>query len=603
MAGESHLREQAKKQWEKIDAEGRKIIDDLIVADKERTIWPENTEPKFTGKKGAKMTKVAYNTKIKKYTHEGQEIPVEEPIRLDIPDSYIYFSFHPTKNEYVVIDAPNRQEPNAKFVITAPFCHWIRERNITVSVLLSYATRTTHTTRGNVQKTIKDARSEEILWQRITEQECYIELVEIIPAAITDLLDACDLSKSHEEHIEKINGMIEFMRDKGVKPGCKTLTRERVFSDFLTAGSNTETMNSARDIVNTKMPAGEFIKQWRNKHDDKTRIKNKCKQRELLEKQWGEYLTLSRDPKDPETSSTISMGYNTMETLTYHQKEQQITKYKPSLSEIATVPRPIITRYRANIPKEVLDNIPTLDRKPGELNQFLSTIESYSTMFRIHKTDLVMLRSRGKVHEIIHHTLQEDADVEWSVIKRKLTSNYGSTQSGIEASVKISKLTMNSKETVGEYLMRAKTFIKSKLKDATSWHQDIDKADAYHVCNGLIRTGLKSRMLRRISQFKTYKELFNNIEDEWKHSYFMEDDFTGKEDTPTTATEVDEINAWNDATTDDPVEAEILAEVNEVYHKYGRYPTHCGYWTPGPRPQNSRTPFSGGQGYQKSFMP
>ena len=64
--------------------------------------------------------------------------------------------------------------------------------------------------------------------------------------------------------------------------------------------------------------------------------------------------------------------------------------------------------------------------------------------------------------------------------------------------------------------MRAKTLVKSKLKYATSWHQDIDEADSYHVCNDLIRTGLKSRMLRRIFQFKTYKELFNNIEDEWE---------------------------------------------------------------------------------------
>ena len=88
-----------------------------------KAVWPENMEPKFTGKKGTKMTKVAYNMKIKRYTHEGKEIPVEEPIRLDIPDSYIYFSFHPTKNEYVMIDAPNRWEPNAKFIVTAPFCH------------------------------------------------------------------------------------------------------------------------------------------------------------------------------------------------------------------------------------------------------------------------------------------------------------------------------------------------------------------------------------------------------------------------------------------------------------------------------------------------
>ena len=236
MSGEGQLREQAKKQWERIDAEGHKIINDLLVADKERTVWPENTEPKFTGKKGTKLIKAAFDTKIKKYTHahEGKEVPVEEPIRLDIPDSHIYFSFYPTKNAYVVIDAPNRWEPNAKYVITAPFCHWIQERNITVSVLLSYTIRITHTARGNVQRAIKDAPSEEALQKKITEQECYTELVEILLATITDLSDTCDLSKEHKTHVEKINRMIEFMREKGVKAGCKTLTRETTYSDFRT---------------------------------------------------------------------------------------------------------------------------------------------------------------------------------------------------------------------------------------------------------------------------------------------------------------------------------------------------------------------------------
>ena len=215
-------------------------------------------------------------------------------------------------------------------------------------------------------------------------------MVEIILAAITDLSDACDLSKGHKVHVENFNKLIKFMRDKGVKPGCKTLTRETVFSDFLTAGNDTETMNSARDIVNTKIPVGEFIKQWRNKCDEETRAKNKSKQRELLEKWWGEYFTPPRDPRDPETSSTISMGYNTTRTSTY-QREQHITEYEPNVWEIATVPRPMITWYRADVPKEVLDNIPTFDGKPGELNQFLSTIESYFTMYRICKTYLVML--------------------------------------------------------------------------------------------------------------------------------------------------------------------------------------------------------------------
>ena len=267
--------------------------------------------------------------------------------------------------------------------------------------------------------------------------------------------------------------MIEFMCKKGVKSGCKTLTKETSYSDFIYAGNDAETMSSARYFANSKMKGDGFIKQWRIKHEDKIRAKNKIKQRDIWEKWWGEYLTPSRDPKDPETSSTISMGYNTTGTSTYH-KEPQITRYEPNISEIATVPRTMIPWYRADVPRELLNNIPTFDGKLGELNQFLSTIESYYTMYRIYKTDLVMMRARGKVHAIIHHTLQEDADVEWSAIKRKLTSNYGSTQSGIEAGVKISKLSMNSEETVGEYLVRAKTLVKSKLKDAAAWHHDID---------------------------------------------------------------------------------------------------------------------------------
>ena len=48
---------------------------------------------------------------------------------------------------------------------------------------------------------------------------------------------------------------------------------------------------------------------------------------------------------------------------------------------------------------------------------------------------------------------------------------------------------------------------------------------------------------------------------------------------------------------------EILAEVNEVYDKYGRYPSHHGYWNAGPRSQNLRGSFRGGQGYHKPFTP
>ena len=76
-------------------------------------------------------------------------------------------------------------------------------------------------------------------------------------------------------------------------------------------------MNAARDVINSKMNKDELIKQWRTNHDGEIRAKNKAKQREIWEKQWGEFLTPHREQKDPETSSTISMGYNTMGTPTY----------------------------------------------------------------------------------------------------------------------------------------------------------------------------------------------------------------------------------------------------------------------------------------------
>ena len=76
-----------------------------------------------------------------------------------------------------------------------------------------------------------------------------------------------------------------------------------------------------------------------------------------------------------------------------------------------------------------------------------------------------MLRSRGKAHEIISHAVAEDPDVEWSKISKKLISNYGTIKGNIEANIKITKLQMNEDETIEEYLARARTLIKTKLKN------------------------------------------------------------------------------------------------------------------------------------------
>ena len=110
---------------------------------------------------------------------------------------------------------------------------------------------------------------------------------------------------------------------------------------------------------------------------------------------------------------------------------------------------------------------------------------------------------------------------------------------------------MNNDETVGEYLARARTLIKSKIKCGAMWHSEFDKVDAYHVCNGLLKTGLKSRILRGVSQFKSYKGFFDHIKDKWEQSYFMEDDFTEQKNTQSTPAEVNKVYTSNEIAQED----------------------------------------------------
>ena len=88
----------------------------------------------------------------------------------------------------------------------------------------------------------------------------------------------------YKNKINEINGVIEFIREKRVKPSCKILSGDTVFSNFQTAAKDTTTMDLAKDIVNTKMSVNKIVKQWRNQHDNKIRSRNKSKQRNYLKK-------------------------------------------------------------------------------------------------------------------------------------------------------------------------------------------------------------------------------------------------------------------------------------------------------------------------------
>ena len=64
--------------------------------------------------------------------------------------------------------------------------------------------------------------------------------------------------------MDAINGVIEFIREKGMKPRCNLLPQNTLFTDFTTAVEDITMMDAAKGIANTKVPAEEFVKEWRN---------------------------------------------------------------------------------------------------------------------------------------------------------------------------------------------------------------------------------------------------------------------------------------------------------------------------------------------------
>ena len=55
----------------------------------------------------------------------------------------------------------------------------------------------------------------------------------------------------------------------------------------------------------------------------------------------------------------------------------------------------------------------------------------------------------------------------------------------------ITKLAMTNDKTVDEYLAQARTLIKIKLKSPSQWNLEFNKTNAFHVCNEIVKQGLK----------------------------------------------------------------------------------------------------------------
>ena len=192
-------------------------------------------------------------------------------------------------------------------------------------------------------------------------------------------------------------------------------------------------------------------------------------------------------PNDPKTSSEESFVSSVSNT-----KSEKPHRLKQTPSELT---------------KEIIDNVPIFDGKTNKLNQFINTIESITNLYQILEVQIVSLQTRGKLHEIITHILEDDTEAGWTGIKRKLTSNYRTMKSRKDAGIQFKNISMKESKTVGEYLARARTLFKAKLRYTAQWTTEYDPSDMWNVINGLRPINLKTYILKKIANYKSYSVL------------------------------------------------------------------------------------------------
>ena len=110
----------------------------------------------------------------------------------------------------------------------------------------------------------------------------------------------------------------------------------------------------------------------------------------------------------------------------------------------------------------------------------------------------------------------------------------------------------------------------------------------WYVVNGLTLTNLKNHISKKLSNYKSYKQCFDHIKEEWEKTHYLDGKYTSQAQN---SSKVNEIQEWEETPADDPQKQAFQAKVNEVFQKYGRHYTNSKPWyqgTNGYRFQNNR---------------
>ena len=564
----SHLR--AGATFDALDQAAKDLLTELAQDSSENIEWPEDHQPKHHPKNGNRFSCVTYDKRTRRYTTinpKPSQVSSTEIVKIDLGNnSAIHYCYHPVEEEYILYKPPNGFQAN--YMAIATVSHIIKMRDITVTTLLAFATQSANTASKTLKNDIKEAVTEETIKAKILNYRLYIDLIETI-VKLVDCIIQRDAIVKVDDKITEINTLIEFMNNKNVSPKCKQLKSTITAEQFTAAHNDTRIMEAAKQALTEDQTNEQLKNEWKNHTEAHRRTQDKNRLMELMSARYAHLLAEEKPPKengrDIETSSEAS--FVSSATASTHLISER--SHKPSF-------RP------SDLTKEILDNIPMFDGKPSELNQFINTIETVANIYNIPEIQMVLLRTRGKPHEIITHVIEDDPAAGWEGIKRKLTSNYGATKSRMDAGIQLKNMAMKENETLGEYLARARTLFKAKLKLDTQWDEEYDPFDMWYIVNGLTLTHVKNRISKKLNTYKSYKQCFDHIEEEWEKTHYLDGEYTNQ-----TSSEVNEIQEWEETPTDDPQNQAFQAEVNEVFQRYGR---HYNNYQPHHQGSNSYRP-------------
>ena len=463
-------------------------------------------------------------------------------------NSAIHYCYHPVEEEYILYKPPNGFQAN--YVAIATVSHIIKMKDITVTTLLVFRTQSANTASKTLKNDIKEAVTEETIKTKILNYRLYIDLIETIVKLVNQVAQRDAIIKVDDE-ITEINALIEFMNNKNVSPKCKQLKSTITAEQFTATDNDPRIMEAAKQALAEDQIDKQHKNEWENHTEARCRTQDKNRLMEQMSARYVHLLAKEKPSKENGRDIYSEALFVSSATASTHLTSER--SHKPSF-------RP------SDLTKEILDNIPTFDGKPSELNQFINTIETVANIYNIPEIQMVLLHTRGKPHEIITHVIEDDPAAGWEGIKRKLTTNYGATKSRMDTGIQLKNMAMKENETLGKYLARARTLFKAKLKLDTQWDEEYDPSDMWYVVNGLTLTNLKNRINKKLNTYKSYKQCFDHIEEEWEKTHYLDGKYTNQ-----TSSEVNKIQEWEETPTEDPQKQAFQAEINEVFQRYGRH--------------------------------